>query len=158
MKRLESNQREQSWLFCPLHFTGVNCWRQDFRIVPFSYLLRMYDSIHLDQVYRKGYIRNIVKILLSRGRHVHLKTCKQKKNSVDEIADASGDFPLGFLNALFYARVSSIDAFSFSSLIVLLEMDCSSKAFTENLSKSFLQRPNLRQKLQKRFPFFKHWY
>ena len=118
----------------------------------------MYDSIHLDQVYRKGYIRNIVKILLSRGRHVHLKTCKQKKNSVDEIADASGDFPLGFLTALFYARVSSIDAFSFSSLIVLLEMDCSSKAFTENLSKSFLQRPNLRQKLQKRFPFFKHWY
>ena len=30
--------------------------------------------------------------------------------------------------------------------------------FTENLSKSFLQRPNLRQKVQKRFPFFKHWY
>ena len=30
--------------------------------------------------------------------------------------------------------------------------------FTENLSKSFLQRPTLRQKVQKRFPFFKHWY
>ena len=96
MKRLESNQTEQSCFFCPPHFTGVNCWRQDFRIVPFSYLLRMYDSIHLDQVYRKRYIRNIVKILLSRGRHVHLKTCKQKKNSVDEIADASGDFPWDF--------------------------------------------------------------
>ena len=28
--------------------------------------------------------------------------------------------------------------------------------FTENLSKSFLQQPNLRQKVLKRFPFFKH--
>ena len=158
MKRLESNQTEQSWFFCPLHFTGVNCWRQDFGIVPFSYPLRMYDSIHLDQVYRKRYIRNIVKILLSRGRHVHLKTCKQKKKKCGWDCRCFGRFSLGFLTALFYARVSSINAFSFSSLIVLLEMDCSSKAFTENLSKSFLQRPNLRQKLQKRFPFFKHWY
>ena len=56
----------------------------------------MYDSIHVDQVYRKQYIQNIVKILLSRGRHVHLKTYKQKKNSVDETADASGDFPWDF--------------------------------------------------------------
>ena len=86
MKRLESNQTEQSWFYCPIYFTGVNCRRQDFRTVPFIYLLRIYDSIHVDQVYQKQYIRNIVKILLSRGRHVHLKTYKQKKkNSVDEI-------------------------------------------------------------------------
>ena len=84
MKRLESNQTEQSWFCCSIHFTGVNCPRQDFRTVPFIYLLRIYDSIHVDQVYRKHYIRNIVKILLSRGRHVHLKTYKHthKKNSV----------------------------------------------------------------------------
>ena len=79
MKRLESNQTEQSWFCCPTHFTKVNCQRQDFRTVPFIYLLRMYDSIHVDQVYWKQKIRNIVKILLSRGRHVHLKTYKQKK-------------------------------------------------------------------------------
>ena len=100
MKRLESNQTEQSWFCCSIHFTGVNCPRQDFRTVPFIYLLRIYDSIHVDQVYRKHYIRNIVKILLSRGRHVHLKTYKQTnkqtKNSVDEIADASSDFPWDF--------------------------------------------------------------
>ena len=24
MKRLESNQTEQSWFCCPIHFTGVN--------------------------------------------------------------------------------------------------------------------------------------
>ena len=30
--------------------------------------------------------------------------------------------------------------------------------FNENLSKSFLQRPNLLQKVQKRLTFFKHWY
>ena len=58
-------------------------------------ILRIYNSIHVDQVYRKQYIRNIVKILLSRGRHVHLKTYKQK-NRADEIADTSRDFPWGF--------------------------------------------------------------
>ena len=84
MKRFESNQSRnqtvQNWFCCPIHLTGVNCRRQDFRTVPFIYLLRgIYDSIHVDQVYRKQYIRNIVKILLSRGRHVHLKTHKQKK-------------------------------------------------------------------------------
>ena len=79
MKMLESNQTEQSWFCCPIHFTEVNCRRQDFRTVPFIYLLRIYDSIRVDQVYRKQYIRNIVKILLSRGRHVHLKTYKQTK-------------------------------------------------------------------------------
>ena len=80
MKRFESNQTVQSgWFCCPIHFTGVNCRRQDFPTVPFTYLLQIYDSIHVDQVYRKQYIRNIVKILLSRGRHVHLKTHKQKK-------------------------------------------------------------------------------
>ena len=61
MKRLESNQTEQCWFCCPIHFTGVNCRRQDFRTVPLIYLLRIYDSIHVDQVYRKQYIRNIVK-------------------------------------------------------------------------------------------------
>ena len=40
-----------------------------------------------------------MKILLSRGRHVYLKTYKQKKNSVDEISDASRDF-LGIFNRL----------------------------------------------------------
>ena len=55
----------------------------------------VYDSVHVDQVYRKQYIRNKVKILLSRGRHVHRKTYKQK-NRVDEIADASRDFPWDF--------------------------------------------------------------
>ena len=40
--------------------------------------IAVYDSVHVDQVYRKQYIRNIVKIWLSRGRHVHLKTYKQK--------------------------------------------------------------------------------
>ena len=94
MKRLKSKQTEQSWFCCPIHFTGVNCRRQDFRTVSFIYLQRIYDSIHVDQVYRKQYtIRNIVKILLSRGRHVHLKTYKQQQqqqqqNSVDEIAKA----------------------------------------------------------------------
>ena len=38
-----------------------------------------------------------------------------KKNSVDKIAGASRDFPLGFLTGLFHARVRSINAFSFSS-------------------------------------------
>ena len=80
MKRLESNQTEQSWFCCPIHFTGVNCRRQDFRTVPFIYLLRIYHSIHVDQVYPKQYIRNVVKILLSRGKHAHLKTYKEKKN------------------------------------------------------------------------------
>ena len=74
MKRLESNQTEQSWFCCPIHFK-----RQDFRTVPFIYLQRIYDSIHVDQVYGKQYIRNIVKILRWRGRHVHLKTNKQEK-------------------------------------------------------------------------------
>ena len=56
MKRLESNQTEQSWFCRPMHFTGVNCRRQDFRTVYFIYLLRIYDSlIHVDQVYRKQY-------------------------------------------------------------------------------------------------------
>ena len=98
MKRLESNQTVKSWFCCPIHSTAVNYRRQDFRTVPFIYLLRIYDSIHVDQVYRKQYIRNIVKILLSRGRHAHLKTCKQQqqKNSVDEIADASRDFSWDF--------------------------------------------------------------
>ena len=86
MKRLES-------------FTEVICRRQDFRTVPFIYLIRIYHSIHVDQVYREQYIRNTVKISLSRGRHVHLKTYKQQQqqqNSVDEIADASRDFPWDF--------------------------------------------------------------
>ena len=71
MKRLESNQPGQSWFCCPIHFTGVNCRRQDFRTVPFIYLIRIYHSIHFDQVYREQYKRNTVKIFLSRGRHVH---------------------------------------------------------------------------------------
>ena len=82
MKRLESNQTEKSWFCCPIHFTGVNCRRQDFRTVPFTYLLRIYDSIHVDQVYRKQYIQYIqyiVKILLSRGRYVYLKPYKQQQ-------------------------------------------------------------------------------
>ena len=78
MKRLESNQTEQSWFCFPIHFTGVNCRRQDFRTAPLIYVLRIYQSIHADQVYRK-YIRNIVKILFSRGRLVHLKTYKQQQ-------------------------------------------------------------------------------
>ena len=41
MKRLESNQTKQSWFCCPIHFTGLNCRRQDFRKVPFIYLLRI---------------------------------------------------------------------------------------------------------------------
>ena len=48
------------------------------------------------QVYRKQYVRNRMKILLSRGRHVHRKTYKQKQNSVDEIGYASRDFPGDF--------------------------------------------------------------
>ena len=79
MKRLESNQTEQSRFCCPILFTGVNCRGQDFRTVPFIYLLRIYDSIQVDEVYQKQYIRNTVKILLLRGTHVHLKTYKQKK-------------------------------------------------------------------------------
>ena len=81
-----------------------------------------------------------------------------------------------------HARVPSINAFSFSSEIVLLETDYTSEALKENINillsltgsflpkplkttahgvpKTFrnllLQRPNLRQKVQKRFSFFKH--
>ena len=72
MTRLESNRTEQSWFCCPIHFTGVNCRSR------LDFVQMVDDSIHVDQVYRKQYIRNIAKILLSRGRHVHLKTYKQK--------------------------------------------------------------------------------
>ena len=48
MKRLESNQTKQSWFCCPIHFTGVNCRRQDFLTVPFIYLLRI-------QIFRERY-------------------------------------------------------------------------------------------------------
>ena len=100
MKRLKSKQTEQSWFCCPIHFTGVNCRRQDFRTVSFIYLQRIYDSIHVDQVYRKQYtIRNIVKILLSRGRHVHLKTYKQKRTVWMRLPMLRGIF-LGIFNRL----------------------------------------------------------
>ena len=49
-----------------------------FRIPSFS-AARIDDSIHVDQVYRKQYVRNIVKVLLSRVRNIHFKTHKQKK-------------------------------------------------------------------------------
>ena len=83
-ERFESNQSRikqfrSSWFCCPIHFTGINCRRHDFRTVPFIYLIRIDDSIHVDQVYRKQYVRNIVKVLLSRVRHIHFKTHKQKK-------------------------------------------------------------------------------
>ena len=94
MKRLESYQKEQSWFCCPIHFT-VSCRKQGFRTVPFIYLIQIYDSIHVDQVFREQYIRNTVKILLSRDRHVHLKPYKQK-NNVNEITYASRDFPWDF--------------------------------------------------------------
>ena len=121
MKRLKSKQTEQSWFCCPIHFTGVNCRRQDFRTVSFIYLQRIYDSIHVDQVYRKQYtIRNIVKILLSRGRHVHLKTYKQQQQQQQQKTvwmrlPKLRRFSLGFLTGLFHVRVPSINAFSFSS-------------------------------------------
>ena len=183
MKRLESNQTEQSWFCCPIHFTGVNCRRQDFRTVPFIYLPRIYDSIHINQVYRKHYIRNIVKILLSRGRHVHLKTYKQKKKTA--WMKMLREIFLGIFNRSLSCKGPEYQRlFLFQLNQVLLETDYSSEAskenlnilllpaftqrffpaeavenhgsrFTENLSKSFLQRPNLRQKVQKRFLFSK---
>ena len=99
MKRFESNQSRIKQCragFVVLYILqeSIAGRRHDFRTVPFIYLLRISDSIHVDQVYRKQYIRNIVKILLSRGRHVHFKTHKQKNNSVDE--NASRDFPWDF--------------------------------------------------------------
>ena len=106
------NQTVQSWFCCHIHFTGINCRRHDFRTVPFIYLIRIDDSIHVDQVYRKQYIRNIVKVLLSRGRHIHFKTYKQKKKCGWKCFER---FSLGFLTGLFHARVPSINAFSFSS-------------------------------------------
>ena len=135
MKRLESNQTEQSWFCRPIYFTGVNCRRQDFCTVPLIYVLRIYNSIHADQVYRKQYIRNIVRVLFSRGRHVHLKTYKQKNSLVYRWDCRCFErFSLGFLSGLFHARVWSINAFSFSSQIVLLETDYSSEAFKENIN------------------------
>ena len=71
----KSNQTEQRWFCCPIHFTGVNCRRKDFRTVPFIYaiyLLYSRLSILPETVYTK---------------------CKY---SVDEIADASRDFPWDF--------------------------------------------------------------
>ena len=97
MKRLESNQTEQSWFCCPIHFTGVNCRRQDFRTVLLIYLLRIYDSIHVDQVYRKQYIRNIVKNFF-RDADMYISKHINKKNNVDEIADASRLVFLGIFN------------------------------------------------------------
>ena len=97
MKRLESNQTEQCWFCYPIHFTGVNCRRQDFRTVPLIYLLPIYDSIHVDQVYRKQYIRNIVKNLF-RDADMYISKHINKKNNVDEIADASRLVFLGIFN------------------------------------------------------------
>ena len=103
MERFESNQTEQSWFCYSIHFTGVNCRRQDFRTVPFLYLIRIYHSIHVDQVYREQYIRNTVKILLSRGRHVHLKTYKQQQQQQQRKSRECRcfeRFSLGFLTDL----------------------------------------------------------
>ena len=132
MKRLESNQTEQSWFCCSIHFTGVNCRRQDFRTVPFIYLLRIYDSIHVDQVYRKHYIRNIVKILLSRGRHVHLKTYKQKKTAWMKMLR---EIFLGIFSRSLSCKGSEYQRlFLFQLNQVLLETDYSSEASNENLN------------------------
>ena len=98
MKRFESNQsriKQYRTGFVVLYILQdlIAGGKISVQYVPFIYLLRIYDSVHVDQVYRKQYIRNKVKILLSRGRHVHLKTHK-KKTSVDE--NASRDFPWNF--------------------------------------------------------------
>ena len=117
MKRLESNQTEQCWFCCPIHFTGVNCWRQDFRTVPFIYLLRIYDSIHVDQVYRKQHTHMYI------SKHIN----KQKQCGWD--CRCFERFSLGFLTGFFHARVPSINAFFFFQ-----ETDCSSEAFKENIN------------------------
>ena len=54
MKRLESNQTEQSWFCCSIHYTGGNCRWQDFRTVPFIYLIQIYHYIHFDQASLPG--------------------------------------------------------------------------------------------------------
>ena len=89
MKRFESNQSR-----IKQYRTGfVVLYILQELIVPFIYLLRIYDSIHVDQAYRKQYVRNIVKILLSlREADMYIsKHINKKRNSVDE--NASRDFP-----------------------------------------------------------------
>ena len=81
MKRFESNQsriKQYRTGFVVLYIlqdliAGGKISAQSHSFIYYGY------TTHVDQVYRKQYIRNIVKILLSRGRHVHLKTHKQKK-------------------------------------------------------------------------------
>ena len=72
MKRLESNQTEQSWFCCPLLLQEFIAGDNE----------QIYDSIHVDQVNWKQYIRNIVKLLPLKSRRVHLKTYKQNKKTV----------------------------------------------------------------------------
>ena len=150
-----------------------------FRTVPFIYLIRI-ENFESIQVYRKNYVRNILKILLSRGRHVHLKTYRQNKQCRWDCRcfETQRNIFLGIFNQPSHARVPIIDAFSFSRWIMLLEKNYSLKAFKENtnilLTGSFpqkplkttahglpkislnllLQRPNLRQKVQKKVSFF----
>ena len=91
------------------------CWRQDFRTVPFIYLLRIYDSIHVDQVYRKQHTRNMWKSCFREAdMYISKHINKQKQCGWD--CRCFERFSLGFLTGFFHARVPSINAFFFFQL------------------------------------------